>query len=81
MVTVTSPRGSCVLSSAVRFASRRVVRVGKAQLKMEVAGGSDCPVYFTGDGARKDEDGFFWVMGRVDDVVNVAGPVSLRAAL
>jgi acetyl-CoA synthetase len=29
--------------------------------------------YFTGDGARRDEDGFFWVMGRVDDVVNVAG--------
>jgi acetyl-CoA synthetase len=35
--------------------------------------GSKCPVYFTGDGARKDQDGFFWVMGRVDDVVNVAG--------
>ena len=30
-------------------------------------------VYFTGDGARRDEDGYFWVMGRVDDVVNVAG--------
>jgi acetyl-CoA synthetase len=29
--------------------------------------------YFTGDGARKDADGYFWVMGRVDDVVNVAG--------
>ena len=29
--------------------------------------------YFTGDGARKDERGYFWVMGRVDDVVNVAG--------
>ncbi len=29
--------------------------------------------YFTGDGARKDENGYFWVMGRVDDVVNVAG--------
>ncbi len=29
--------------------------------------------YFTGDGARKDEDGFFWVMGRIDDVVNVSG--------
>jgi acetyl-CoA synthetase len=29
--------------------------------------------YFTGDGARRDEDGYFWVMGRVDDVVNVAG--------
>jgi acetyl-CoA synthetase len=29
--------------------------------------------YFTGDGARKDADGFLWVMGRIDDVVNVAG--------
>ncbi len=31
------------------------------------------PFYFTGDGARRDADGYFWVMGRVDDVVNVAG--------
>jgi len=30
-------------------------------------------LYFTGDGARTDEDGFFWVMGRIDDVVNVSG--------
>jgi acetyl-CoA synthetase len=29
--------------------------------------------YFTGDGARCDKDGYFWVMGRVDDVINVAG--------
>jgi acetyl-CoA synthetase len=29
--------------------------------------------YFTGDGARQDEDGYFWVMGRVDDVINVSG--------
>ena len=29
--------------------------------------------YFTGDGARTDEDGFLWVMGRIDDVVNVSG--------
>lgn len=29
--------------------------------------------YFTGDGARKDKDGCFWIMGRVDDVVNVSG--------
>jgi acetyl-CoA synthetase len=29
--------------------------------------------YFTGDGARQDQDGYFWVMGRVDDVLNVAG--------
>jgi len=35
---------------------------------------SDVPrCYFTGDGARRDEDGYFWVMGRVDDVINVAG--------
>ncbi|MDE1976194.1 MAG: acetate--CoA ligase, partial [Elusimicrobia bacterium] len=30
-------------------------------------------VYFTGDGARKDKDGYFWVLGRIDDVVNVSG--------
>lgn len=30
-------------------------------------------VYFTGDGARMDEDGYFWLMGRVDDVINVSG--------
>ncbi len=29
--------------------------------------------YFTGDGAHKDADGYFWIMGRVDDVLNVAG--------
>ncbi|HET9623820.1 MAG TPA: acetate--CoA ligase [Kofleriaceae bacterium] len=29
--------------------------------------------YFAGDGARQDDDGYFWVMGRVDDVINVAG--------
>lgn len=30
-------------------------------------------VYFTADGARQDEDGYFWIMGRVDDVLNVSG--------
>ncbi len=30
-------------------------------------------VYFAGDGARRDQDGYFWVMGRVDDVINVSG--------
>jgi acetyl-CoA synthetase len=29
--------------------------------------------YFTGDGARRDQDGFYWLLGRVDDVLNVAG--------
>ncbi len=40
----------------------------KQQYWSEVAG-----AYFTGDGARRDEDGYFWIMGRIDDVVNVAG--------
>jgi acetyl-CoA synthetase len=30
-------------------------------------------VYFPGDGARRDEDGYFWLMGRVDDVMNISG--------
>jgi acetyl-CoA synthetase len=30
-------------------------------------------IYFAGDGARKDKDGYFWIMGRVDDVINVSG--------
>ncbi len=30
-------------------------------------------VYFAGDGARRDEDGYYWIMGRIDDVVNVSG--------
>jgi acetyl-CoA synthetase len=30
-------------------------------------------LYFTGDGARRDADGYFWLLGRVDDVINVAG--------
>ena len=30
-------------------------------------------IYFTGDGSRRDEEGYFWLLGRVDDVINVAG--------
>jgi acetyl-CoA synthetase len=30
-------------------------------------------IYLTGDGAKRDEDGYFWLLGRVDDVINVAG--------
>ena len=30
-------------------------------------------IYFTGDGAKQDEDGYFWLLGRVDDVMNVSG--------
>ena len=35
---------------------------------------SQCPgYYFTGDGARRDEDGYYWITGRVDDVLNISG--------
>ena len=35
---------------------------------------STCPgKYFTGDGCRRDEDGYYWITGRVDDVINVSG--------
>ncbi len=30
-------------------------------------------MYFAGDGARRDEDGYFWIVGRLDDVLNVSG--------
>ncbi len=30
-------------------------------------------MYFTGDGAKKDEEGFYWIIGRIDDVINVSG--------
>ena len=30
-------------------------------------------LYFTGDGARRDEDGYYWITGRVDDVINISG--------
>ncbi len=29
--------------------------------------------YFTGDGCRRDEDGYYWITGRVDDVINISG--------
>jgi acetyl-CoA synthetase len=40
----------------------------KAQYWLRVQG-----AYFTGDAARRDEDGYFWILGRVDDVMNVSG--------
>ncbi|MEO8735946.1 MAG: acetate--CoA ligase [Edaphobacter sp.] len=44
------------------------------QERYEQAYWSEIPgSYFTGDGARRDADGYFWLMGRVDDVINVSG--------
>ena len=42
--------------------------------RYEQAYWSEIPgVYFAGDGARRDEHGYYWIMGRVDDVINVSG--------
>jgi acetyl-CoA synthetase len=38
-----------------------------------VTAGNASPYYFAGDGAQRDSDGYFWIMGRVDDVINVSG--------
>lgn len=42
-----------------------------SQIKPGKNGVSNC--YFTGDGARRDKDGYYWIMGRVDDVIKVSG--------
>jgi acetyl-CoA synthetase len=34
--------------------------------------------YFAGDGARIDADGYIWITGRVDDVINVSGAISAQ---
>ncbi|MDM7938663.1 MAG: acetate--CoA ligase [Cyanobium sp. CZS 48M] len=38
-----------------------------------ISGADGRPLYFAGDGARRDADGYYWVMGRVDDVISVSG--------
>ncbi len=54
-------RGSCEWSTAIPRASNEIT-------SLQFPG-----VYFTGDGARKDEDGYFWFLGRVDDVIRSSG--------
>ncbi len=53
---------------------RCCARSGATTSAIASSTGRDVPgAYFTGDGARRDEDGYFWVVGRIDDVLNVAG--------
>ena len=49
----------------------RYVQQYWSEIKLPDTQGGWC--YFAGDGARKDADGYFWIMGRVDDVINVSG--------
>ena len=46
---------------------------GQHQRFKEVYFSSYAGLYFTGDGCRRDEDGYYWITGRVDDVINVSG--------
>lgn len=54
------------------FAARSVVRDPDRYVQTYF-GWSGLGVHFVGDGARRDEDGYFWITGRVDDVFNVSG--------
>jgi acetyl-CoA synthetase len=46
---------------------------GDPQRYKEIYWGEVKGSYFTGDGCRQDKDGYFWIVGRIDDVLNVAG--------
>ena len=46
---------------------------GDPQRYLQVYWGEVEHSYFTGDGSRQDQDGYFWIVGRIDDVLNVAG--------
>ncbi len=54
-----------VYGNRERFISNYFGRIKDARTKQ--------PLYFSADGARRDEDGYFWIMGRVDDVIKVSG--------
>ena len=51
----------------------RYVSAYWSRIKGTDANGQTTPYYFSADGARRDEHGNFWIMGRVDDVINVSG--------
>ena len=57
----TPGRARCARSTATTSASSRPI-------SRPIPG-----YYFTGDGCRRDEDGYYWITGRVDDVINVSG--------
>ena len=54
-------------------AARHVGRPGAEAACARSTSSASRARYFTGDGARVDEDGYFWLLGRVDDVINVSG--------
>ena len=63
--------GNLVMTSSWPSQIRTVYGDHQRMLDTYFAQYKDC--YFTGDGARRDEDGYYWITGRVDDVLNVSG--------
>ena len=64
-------RAICVIADAWPGMMRTVYRRPRALLQTYFS--TFTGLYFTGDGARRDEDGYYWITGRVDDVINVSG--------
>lgn len=50
-----------------------VLRESRCRLSLDWRGEADTRPQFTGDGAARDHEGYYWIRGRVDDVVNVSG--------
>jgi hypothetical protein len=73
-----SPGPACSAASGATASgsSRRTGASSTSTRCLEKAGVS--PYYFAGDGAHRDADGYFWILGRVDDVINVSGTASAR---
>ncbi|RYP12002.1 hypothetical protein DL765_007518 [Monosporascus sp. GIB2] len=70
---ITSKRATGILAFKRPWPSMARTVLGSHQRFMETYLDIYKGYYFTGDGATRDEDGYYWISGRVDDVVNVAG--------
>ena len=62
-----------VFGNRERFVSNYWGRVKGVNPAGKAHGPSITPYYFSADGARRDEDGYFWIQGRIDDVIKVSG--------
>ncbi|UVE17052.1 acetate--CoA ligase [Pseudomonas sp. LS44] len=69
---ITGP-GSGVLAIKASWPSQIRSVYGDHQRMLDTYFSAYPGYYFTGDGARRDEDGYYWITGRVDDVINVSG--------
>jgi len=65
--------GSGVLAIRASWPSQIRSVFGNPQRMLETYFSAYPGYYFTGDGARRDEDGYWWITGRIDDVINVSG--------